>query len=109
VEWRPVLRAFHQRETLVLLSPVVPTQVGAAPVPLAVDLSKIYPLPAFTDAKNMFYPTMSNSEAKRTTCGCDPSPRRRLGSHPLDDLVHPNAITMPILCVGAGVDTIVPA
>jgi pimeloyl-ACP methyl ester carboxylesterase len=48
---------------LVLMSPVVPSQVGAAAIEISVDMGQPFPVPPFPIAKAMFYSTMSDAEA----------------------------------------------
>jgi pimeloyl-ACP methyl ester carboxylesterase len=48
---------------LVLMAPVVPAEVGAAPIEIPVDMTQLFPVPPFPIAKAMFYSTMSDAEA----------------------------------------------
>jgi pimeloyl-ACP methyl ester carboxylesterase len=101
---------FLKAKTLVLLTPVVPSQVGAATVPLTVDLSTLFPVPSFTDAKSWFYQTMSTTEAQPHYARLQPESSQAVWeSSRWTVSLNLNTITMPILCIGAGADTIVPA
>lgn len=48
---------------LVLMAPVVPAEVGATPIEIAVDMQQPFPIPPFPIAKAMFYSTLSDEEA----------------------------------------------
>jgi pimeloyl-ACP methyl ester carboxylesterase len=49
--------------SLVLVTPVVPAEVGAAEVPVPVDRTALFPVPPAPVAKGMFFQTMSDVEA----------------------------------------------
>jgi pimeloyl-ACP methyl ester carboxylesterase len=49
--------------SLTLITPVVPAQVRAEPVPVPVDLGVPFAVPPFPVAKRMFFPAMSDAEA----------------------------------------------
>jgi pimeloyl-ACP methyl ester carboxylesterase len=48
---------------LVMMSPVVPSNVGAAAIEVAVDMQQPFPVFPYPVAKSLFYPTMSDAEA----------------------------------------------
>lgn len=101
---------FLPARTLVLISPVVPTQVGATTVPIPVDLSKLFQVPPFADAKGYFYQTMSDAEAQPHYARLQPESSQAVWEASRWTVsVDLSRVTMPILCIGAGSDTIVPA
>ena len=48
---------------LVMTAPVVPAEVGAMAIEIAIDFTQPFPVPPFEIAKAMFYSTMSDAEA----------------------------------------------
>jgi len=50
---------------LILMAPVVPASVGAAPIDIPVDLTVPFPPFPYDVAKQLFYPTMSTDQATR--------------------------------------------
>jgi pimeloyl-ACP methyl ester carboxylesterase len=96
-------------KSLVLMSPVFPKQVGAPPVPLPNDLTKLYPLPTFAAAKNMFYQTMDSAEAQIHYARLQPESSQAV-SEATNWSISLNlaSINRPALCIGAGQDAIVP-
>lgn len=48
---------------LVLMAPVVPTEVGAQAIQIPIDMQVPFPVPPFEIAKAMFYQSMSDTEA----------------------------------------------
>lgn len=101
---------FLKARTLVLIAPVVPTQVGAATVPLTVDLSRLYPAPTtVTEAKSLFYQTMTDAEAQPHFARLRSESSQAVWEATRWTIsLNLPTITMPILCVGATADTIVP-
>lgn len=52
-------------EKLVLLTPVMPSAVKPDPVPLPIDMSKPFGVFPYEQAKQLFYPTLSDADARR--------------------------------------------
>lgn len=100
---------FLPARSLVLLAPVVPTQVGATTIPLPVDLSNLFPVPTLTDAMGFFYQTMTTTEAQphwaRLQAESSQAVYEATRWTVTFDLT---PITMPALCIGAAQDAIVP-
>jgi pimeloyl-ACP methyl ester carboxylesterase len=101
---------FLPAKTLVLLAPVLPTQVGAAPIPLTIDLSSLFPVPSFADVKTLFYQTMSDAEVQPHYVRLQPeSSQAAWEATRWTVSLNMSPITMPVLCIGAASDILVPA
>lgn len=101
---------FLAAKTIVLLAPVLPTQVGAPVIPLTVDLSNLYPVPSFADVKTLFYQTMTDAEVQPHYIRLQAESSQAVWEATRWSVsFNLNAITMPVLCLGAGSDILVPA
>jgi pimeloyl-ACP methyl ester carboxylesterase len=101
---------FLNAKTLVLIAPVLPTQVGAPPIPLAIDLSTLFPVPSFADVKTLFYQTMSDAEVQPHYVRLQAeSSQAAWEATRWTVSLNLSPITMPVLCIGAGSDILVPA
>ena len=99
----------YQPDQLVLVTPVVPAQVGATVIPLAIDLSVPYPVPPFPVAKAMFFATMTDSEATPYYSQLQPeSPQAVWEATRWSVSINLSAITMPALALSASADTLTP-
>lgn len=95
---------------LVLVTPVVPAQVFAEPIPIPIDFTKPFPVPPFEVAKGMFFATMSDAEAMPHYQRLQPeSPRAVWEATRWMVSVALDAITAPTMTVAAEVDTLTPA
>jgi pimeloyl-ACP methyl ester carboxylesterase len=94
---------------LVLITPVVPAEVGAQIIPIPVDMTRPYPVPPFSVAKSMFFSTMSDTEAMLYYVRLQQeSPVAVWEATRWTVSVNLSAITMPVLTVAAGADTLTP-
>lgn len=92
-------------ESLTLLAPVFPAEVGADPVPLFVDLGQPFPVPPFDMARAMFFPTMTGAEAQSYHSRLRPeSPQLVWESANRNVPVDLAAVRAPVLTVAAGED-----
>lgn len=95
--------------SVTLISPVVPSQVGAAVIPIPVDLTQLYPVPPFATAKSMFYSTMTDTEAQTHYARLQPESSQAVWEATRWTVsVNLAAVTAPVLAVGAGSDTLTP-
>ena len=96
-------------QALVLITPVVPAQVGAAPIPIPVDFTVPFPVPPFEVAKGMFFSTMSDAEASVYYHLLQPeSPRAVYEATRWTVSVNLGAVTAPAMTVAAAADTLTP-
>lgn len=101
---------FLNAKTLVLIAPVVPSQVGATPIPIPIDLSVLYPVVSFADAKAYFYQTMTDAEAQPHYVRLQPeSSQAAWEATRWTVSINLSPVTMPVLCISASLDVLVPA
>lgn len=106
-----VLSAAQQlsAHALVLVTPVVPAEVGADEIPIPVDLTQPFPVPPFEVAKAMFFGTMSDAEAAPYHNALQPeSPQAVWEATRWTVSVDLDRITVPVMTVAAGADTLTP-
>lgn len=97
-------------ESVTLLAPVVPAQVGAAPVPMFVDLGQPFPVPPFDMARAMFFQTMTGDEAGSYYTKLQPESAQLVWESARRDVpVNLAAVRAPVLAVAGGEDTLTPA
>jgi pimeloyl-ACP methyl ester carboxylesterase len=95
---------------LVLIAPVVPASIGGPVIPLAVDLTQPFPVFPYSVAKELFFPTMTDTDAQGYYARLQPeSPRAVWEASRWTVPVNLAAITAPTLAISAGLDPIVPA
>jgi pimeloyl-ACP methyl ester carboxylesterase len=95
---------------LVLITPVLPTEVGAAVLPISVNLSVPVPVPPFAVAKSFFFATMPDAEAMTYYQRLVPESARAVWEASRWTVSVPlSEVGMPTMTVAAGVDTITPA
>ena len=105
-----VYAANYPVHRLVLLAPVVPASIGAAVIPLAIDLTQPFPVFPYSTAKQLFFPTLTEAEAQGYYARLQPeSPRAVWEATRWTVQVNLAAITAPTLVVSAGIDLLVPA
>jgi len=97
-------------EALVMVTPVVPTQVGAQAIQLEVNMTQPFPVPPFEQAKAMFYATMTDAEALVYYQQLQAeSPQAVWEATRWTVSVNLNTVGMPAMAVGAEVDFLTPA
>ena len=97
-------------EKLVLLTPVMPAIVKPDPVPLPVDMTKPYPVIPYEQAKQLFFATLSDKEARRAYAQLVPeSPQAVLESTQWTVDVNLKAIKAPKLLFATEFDILTPA
>lgn len=95
--------------SVTLLAPVPPAEVGAAPVPMFVDLSQLFPVPPFDMARTMFYPTMTGEEAQSAYAKLQPESSQLVWESAQRNVrVDLDAVRAPVLTVAAGKDDLTP-
>lgn len=101
--------AFLDPEALVLIAPVVPAQVGAEAIQIAVDLSTLFPVPPFPVAKAMFFSTMTDAEAMPYYLQLQPESSRAVWEATRwTASVNLDGVTVPTMTVAAGADVLTP-
>jgi non-heme chloroperoxidase len=95
--------------SLVLVTPVVPAEVGAPEIPVPVDLTQPFAVPPFEVAKGMFFPTMTDEEARRYHALLTPESSRAVYEATRWTVsVDLAKVTAPTMVIGAGADTLTP-
>jgi pimeloyl-ACP methyl ester carboxylesterase len=95
--------------SLVLVTPVVPAEVGASEIPVPVDLTQPFAVPPFPVAKGMFFQTMSDVEAQDHYAKLEPeSPRAVWEATRWTVPVDLSSVTAPTMIIGAAMDTLTP-
>jgi len=108
------LAALHTAQSLpplslVLVTPVVPVEVGAETIPIPVNLAEPFPVPPYDVAKSMFYSTMPDSEAQQYyPLLQQESPQAVYEATRWTVSVDLDAISMPTMTVAAAADTLTP-
>lgn len=94
---------------LVLVTPVVSAEVGAAPIPIPIDMTQPFAVPPFNIAKGMFYSTMSDAEAQVYYQLLQPeSPQAVWEATRWTVSVNLDRIRTPTMTVAAEADTLTP-
>jgi pimeloyl-ACP methyl ester carboxylesterase len=97
-------------ERLVLIAPVMPAVVKPDPVPSPLDMSKPFGLFPFEQAKQLFFPTLSDEDAHRAYAQLVPeSPQAVLEATRWTVDVDLDAIKVPKLLFATELDTLTPS
>lgn len=97
-------------EKLVLLTPVMPSVVNPDPVPLPIDMSKPFPVFPYEQAKQLFFSTLSDREARQAYARLVPeSPQAVLEATQWTVDVDLTAIQAPKLLFATEFDVLTPA
>jgi pimeloyl-ACP methyl ester carboxylesterase len=96
-------------KSLTLINPVVPSQVGATPIPVPVDLAAAFDVPPFEVAKGMFFSTMPDAEAQTYYARLQPESSRAVWEATRWTVpVNLAAVHAPVHVIAAGADTLTP-
>lgn len=94
---------------LVLVSPVVPMQVQADPIPINVTFGQMFPPPPFPLAKQLFFTTMSETQAQEVYARLEAeSPRAVWEATRWTTWVDLAAVRAPVLTMVAAEDMLIP-
>jgi pimeloyl-ACP methyl ester carboxylesterase len=97
-------------ESVTLLAPVPPAEVGAEIVPMVVDRSQLFPVPPFDMARAMFYPTMTGDEAHSYYTRLQPESSQLVWESAQRNIsVDLDAVRAPVLTIAAGEDRLTPS
>lgn len=105
-----VFAAERPVQRLVLMAPVPPVPVDAAPTELPVDFTMPFPVPPFEQAKAMFWQGLDDEHALPLYERLEPeSPRAVWEATRYTQFVDLDAVDCPALMVAAELDTLIPA
>jgi pimeloyl-ACP methyl ester carboxylesterase len=96
-------------ERLVLVTPAMPVAAKADPVPLPIDYSAAFPVFPYEQAKQLFFTTLGDEEARRYYQLLVPASAQAV--HEATEwtvALDTSAITMPTFVIGAELDQLVP-
>lgn len=96
-------------KSLTLVTPVVPAQVNAEPIPVPLDMERPFGVPPFEMAKGMFFSTMTDEQARPYYDRLQPESSQAVWEATRWTVsIDLAAVRVPTLVLGAGADTLTP-